>query len=700
MVVTAIVVNTMRTQPLSIGMFAAILGMLSPVWGQTVIKIDTARAAHGVSPTLYGLMTEEINYSYDGGLYGELIRNRVFKGSETPRGGRRGGGGAAPTAAPAGNPLAHWSVAKYGGGDGAMSIDTEGPLNDQLGNSLKLETGSLAAGQRVGIANDGYWGIPVRPNTSYRASFYARAAAPFTGPLIVAIESKDGATVYATADVPAVSADWKQYTTTLKTGDVQPTAEARFVISTGAPGTVWFNLVSLFPPTYNDRPNGNRIDLMQMLVDMKPAFLRFPGGNYVEGNDKANYFNWKITVGDLANRPTHLSPWNYRSSDGMGLLEFLEWTEDMHAQPVLAVFAGFTLRGSFVATGDDLKPYVRDALDEIEYVTGDASTKWGAQRIADGHAAPFTLNYVEVGNEDGLGGGAASYEDRFAPFYDAIKAKYPQIKVISTAAVRGRQADLNDEHYYYSTAEEAEIAAHRYDNRPRGATNVFVGEWATRIPGTPTTNLKAALADAAWMTGMERNSDLVQIASYAPLFVNVNPASDGVPSGMQWPGDLIGYNALTSYGSPSYYAQKLFNNYIGDVVVASTIENVPTASVVIPRRGRRGGPGATTQPANPPVQLEQLYYVVTKDSAKGTIYLKVVNISGNPEPVEIDLAGSTTIAPEAKCIVLGADDSAATNSITDPTKVIPVESTISGVGATFNHTFPAYSVSILQMETK
>jgi alpha-N-arabinofuranosidase len=409
--------------------------------------------------------------------------------------------------------------------------------------------------------------------------------------------------------------------------------------------------------------------------------LRFPGGNYLEGGDKANYFNWKITIGDLAQRPTHVSPWNYRSSDGMGLLEFLQWTEDMHAQPVLAVFAGFTLRGSFVATGDALKPYVQDALDEIEYITGDASTKWGARRVADGHAAPFALNYVEVGNEDGLGGGGRTYEERFAPFYDAIKAAYPEIKIISTAAVRGRQADLNDEHYYYRTAEEAESWAHRYDERPRGATRVFVGEWATRIPGTPTTNLKAALADAAWMTCMERNSDLVQIASYAPLFVNVNPG------GMQWPGDLIGYNAMTSYGSPSYHAQKLFANYIGDVVVAATAAHSPTAPAVVPQHG-----GAQN--------LEQLYYVVTKERAKGTLYLKVVNVSGNPQPVEIDLSGSTTIAPQAKCIVLGADDSAATNSITDPTRVIPVESTLSGVGPTFSHTFPPYSVSILQMETR
>jgi alpha-N-arabinofuranosidase len=449
---------------------------------------------------------------------------------------------------------------------------------------------------------------------------------------------------------------------------------------------VWFNLVSLFPPTYNDRPNGNRIDMMQKLVDMKPAFLRFPGGNYVEGSDKDNYFNWKKTVGPLAQRPTHLSPWNYRSSDGMGLLEFLEWTDDMHAQPVLAVFAGFTLGGRFVATGDDLKPFVQDALDEIEYVTGDASTKWGAQRIADGHPAPFALNFVEIGNEDNLGGGARTYEERFAAFFDAIRAKYPAIKIISTAVVSGRKADFIDEHFYMNPV-QAETTAHRYDLRSRDGTKVFVGEWATRV-GAPTTNLQAALADAAWLTGLERNSDLVQISCYAPLFVNVNPG------GMQWPSDLIGYDAMSSYGSPSYYVQKMFNNNIGDVVLDSSIENLPTATAVVNQTGRRGAAPTTRM-----VSVEQLYYVVTKDTSSGTVYLKVVNISGHAMPVDIKLAGAS-VAPDADCWVLSSDKNSDTNTITEPDKVVPRPEAIHDAAARFTHEFPAYSVSVMLLKTK
>ena len=242
------------------------------------------------------------------------------------------------------------------------------------------------------------WGIPVRPNTTYQASFYAKASDGFTGPLTVDIESNDGKTTFASATVPAVSGKWQKYSVTLKTGEVQPTAAARFVISGASKGTLNFNLVSLFPPTYKDRVNGNRVDIMQLLADMKPAFLRFPGGNYVEGNDYANRWDWPRTIGPLEERPGHMSPWSYRSTDGMGLLEYLEWCEDLNMEPVLAVFAAYTLNGQ--SYPGEYARFAQEAVDEIEYATGDVNTKWGAQRAKDGHPAPFKLTYVEVGNED------------------------------------------------------------------------------------------------------------------------------------------------------------------------------------------------------------------------------------------------------------------------------------------------------------
>ena len=614
-----------------------------------VVSINLAKTKAKVSSTLYGLMTEEINYSYDGGLYAELVRNRAFKDSVKE--------------------AAQWSVVQYNGGNASIALDPAEPVNKALNVSLKVDAGTLKNGQRAGVANDGYWGIPVRPQTTYRASFYAKGGEKFEGPLTVAIESNDGSKVFATADVAQITSAWKQYTVKLTTGDATLSANNRFVISTAAPGSFWLSLVSLFPPTYNDRPNGNRIDIMQKLVDMKPTFLRFPGGNYVEGNNMENRFDWKKMIHKLEQRPGHWSPWNYRSTDGMGLLEFLEWTDDMHAQPVLAVFAGYTFDKKFVAPGRALKPFVEEALEEIEYVSGDASTTWGAQRAADGHPEPFKLTYVEIGNEDWFDK-SGSYEGRFAQFYDAIKAKYPKIQIIATTRVKSRAADVIDEHFYMN-AEVAQQKAHLYDKRDRKGMKVFVGEWATR-EGSPTTNLNAALADAAFMTGMERNSDIVIMSCYAPLFVNVNPG------GMQWKSDLIGYDALNSYGCPSYYVQQMFGNYLGDVLPQSSIADVPLSS--------KG--------------IEQVYYSVSRDSAKGTVYLKLVNVGGSAQPVQINIQGAANIADEATSVVLSSANAKDTNTIAEPKKIVPVTTKVKGIGPKFQQMLPPHSVTVLEIEVR
>ena len=341
--------------------------------------------------------------------------------------------------------------------------------------------------------------------------------------------------VAASATVTGLTSDWKQYTYTLKTGDVPVSSNNHLILTIAQPATVWFNLISLFPPTYHGRPDGNRADIMNMLAAMQPNFLRLPGGNYLEGDHIADRFDWKKTIGPWIDRPTHLSPWRYRSSDGMGLLEFLEWCEDLKMEPVLAVYAGYSLAQDHVDPGPALEPYVQDALDEIEYVTGGADTKWGAERAKDGHPAPFPLHYIEVGNEDQFDR-SHSYDGRFAQFYHAIKQRYPDLQIIATTPVKSVTPDVLDEHFYMS-AQQSFAEAHHYDAADRNGPKIFVGEWATR-EGDPTPNLEAALADAAWLTGLERNSDLIIMASYAPLFVNVNPG------GMQWATDLIGYDAL------------------------------------------------------------------------------------------------------------------------------------------------------------
>jgi alpha-L-arabinofuranosidase len=644
---------------------------------QTTLRIDLVKPGVPVSPTLYGLMTEEINYSYDGGLYAELVRNRVFKDDDkTP---------------------AYWSVVQDAGGSAAIAPDQRYPVAaTALTTSLRLDAAGAAQGHRVGIANAGYWGIPVKPNTRYRASFYAKTAGAGGVPLTVSLEGEDGKTVYAQAEGGRIDGDWKRYSVTLTTAaKVQPTAAARLVIATESPGTVWFNQVSLFPPTYHDRPNGNRVDLMQKLVDMKPGFLRFPGGNYLEGETVATRFKWKETIGPIEQRPGHRGTWGYRSSDGMGLLEFLEWCEDMKAEPLLAVFAGYSLWGENIPGGPGLQPFVQEALDEIEYVTGDVSTKWGAQRARDGHPEPFNLRYVEIGNEDGFDK-QKNYDGRYTQFHDAIKAKYPQLKLISTVNggdwlgqqqhLSSRVPDLVDEHYYYNVMEMLNDAA-RYDSYERSGPKVFIGEWAAR-EGEPTTNLYSALADAAFMVGMERNADVVEMSCYAPLLVNVSPG------GMQWKSDLIGYDAQSSYGSPSYHMQKMFREYLGDVSLPVTAQKVSTQTWQQPAREE------TPQVLPPAKEVPTMFFSATRSDLRSEIYLKVVNAIGTSQAVQVELAGAGKVASDGKAIVLTSAKKEDTNTIAEPTKVVPVTSKASGLGKRFSYSFAPYSVTVLVLSSK
>ena len=397
--------------------------------------VDASRSAGKVSPMFYGLMTEEINHSYDGGLYAELIQNRAFLDDT--------------------NAPVHWSVVNDADSAAAISLDPANAFNNKLTTSLRVTVTKADKKHPAGVANEGYWGIPVQPRTSYRASVLAKGDSSFSGPVTVSIVSDDGQTVYAKKTISGLTTVWKKFEVTLNTGRLVPTAKSHFSITLDQPGTIWLGMVSLFPPTWDNQPNGFRKDLMQMMVDLNPKFLRFPGGNYVEGDTVETRFEWKNTIGPIEERHGHPCPWGYRSTDGLGLLEFLKWCEDMKAEPVLAVYAGYSLKGMHVNPGADLEPFVQDALDEIEYVTGDTGTKWGAQRAKDGHPAPFILHYVEIGNEDWFDK-SGSYDARFAQFYDAIKAKYPRLKTISTIGndqpentfVHSRKPDMTDEHYY------------------------------------------------------------------------------------------------------------------------------------------------------------------------------------------------------------------------------------------------------------
>jgi alpha-N-arabinofuranosidase len=688
----------MKTPPSANGLtlFAAVLalgasgsllradgGGAPAVAGPPEIIVHADRIKGHSSPILYGLMTEEINYSYDGGIYGELIANRAFQ--DDPDG------------------LAHWSVGGENGGTGALSLDKDQPLNDALTTSLKWDISAAGAGQTADLSNSGFWGIPVRPSTRYRASFYAKAAPGFAGSLEVSLVSGDGATTFARADIPVLATDWKKYEIALATGpDAGPSKDNRFTVRARGTGAIWLQNVSLFPPTYGGRPNGNRPDIMRLLAEYKPAFLRFPGGNYLEGNTLATRFDWKKTIGDISQRPGHRNDaWRYHSSDGLGLLEFLEWCEDLNMQPVLAVYAGLALRsGGEVAPGEALKPYVQDALDEIEYVTGDASTRWGAERARDGHPAPFALTYVEIGNEDWKG----DTNGRFTQIYDAIKAKYPGLQLIDSS-VRGgvtgsgrlasrvtdRTADVQDSHLYTNSEQQSEVSSTAYDRYDRSGPKVFEGEWATRV-GAPTPNMTGALGDAAYMTGLERNSDIVIMASYAPLFVNVSDLTPRTGS-MQWPTDLIGYDALESYGSPAFYAQVMFNNNRGDEILDTETGNIGSRPWQ-PPAPRGGG-------APPPLrQVPTLFESATRDSKTGVICLKIVNPLGAPQDVHIQVTGAAAVAPEGESVVLKADSPTDTNSIAEPRKIVPITLPESGFGPSFVRTLAPYSINILKITAR
>ena len=603
------------------------------------LSIQVDRPTAKVSPMLYGLMTEEINFSYDGGLYPELVRERAI-----------GKGWGA---------LAHWTMVARGNAMAEVSADEKTGPSAALTRSLKLSVTAATEAAPAGVQNDGFWGIPVRPQTTYAGSFYAKTDSAGVPVTVSLVNDETGATA-ASAIVTGLTGDWARYTFTLKTADVAVTANNHLILTIPHPATVWLDLVSLFPPAYHDRPFGNRIDLMEKMAAMHPTFLRLPGGNYLEGDHISERFDWKQTIGPWVDRPTHPSPWRYRSSDGMGLLEFMQWCEDLKMEPVLAVYAGYSMAQEHVDPGPALEPYIQDALDEIEYVSGSTSTKWGAERTKNGHAAPFPLHYVEIGNEDWFDK-SGSYDGRFAQYFKEIKARYPELQLIATAPIKSVTPDVLDEHFYMAAEKSFSDASH-YDKADRKGPKIFVGEWATR-EGEPTPNLQAALGDAAWMTGMERNSDIVIMSSYAPLFVNVNPG------GMQWASDLIGYDALTSYGSPSYWAQVLFAGHLGTEVVSARLANT--------------GP--------------RVYTSVTRDEKLRKLFVKIVNGSSDALPLSIALDGAASLGAQAKLITLSGKSPNATNSIANPNAVVPVERTISIAGAKFEQTFAPYSINVLEL---
>jgi alpha-L-arabinofuranosidase len=516
------------------------------------LTVALDQPGHAISPMLYGIFFEDINCSADGGIYAEMVRNRNFEDSDKPE---------------------WWEAVGDSAARVELSVDSAQPVSPKNPASLRV-TIAKAGGGRVGVANNGFWGMAVAKGQTYELSLYARSGEGFRGPLTASLESGRGA-VYAEEHLPLLSADWKRYHLTLKAGATDP--KARLVIGARRSGTFWLDMVSLFPKrTWKNRPNGLRPDLAEMLAGLKPGFVRFPGGCWVEGDTMGLAYRWKQTIGDLSERRTQYNIWQYHATHGIGYHEYLQMCEDLGAEPLFVINCGMSHKENVPL--DKMGEFVQDALDAIEYANGPVTSTWGKARARNGHRAPFNLKYLEIGNENG----GAPYHERYALFYDAIKAKYPQMHLIAnewSGTPKNRPVEIVDEHYY-STSEFFIANAAKYDSYDRAGRKVYVGEYAV-TQGCGQGNLRAAIGEAAFMTGMERNSDVVIMASYAPLFANVNYK--------KWNPDLIDFDSSRVYGIPSYYVQQMFSEHRGDVVLPVTV----TAPAITPA-ARTGAIGVGT----------------------------------------------------------------------------------------------------------
>ncbi len=600
---------------------------------KSAVTINADRPGIAISQNLYGIFFEDINHAADGGLYAESIRNRSFEDNIS-----------APD---------FWSLVTSEGSTGSMALDTANNLNSAQGRSLKLTAGSTGANGRVGIANTGFWGINVIGGATYTVTFFAKCSSGYSGSIKASLENSNSTVKYAEATVTGLTTEWKKFTATMTANGSN--GSGRFLLSTDKPGTIWFDVVSCFPPTYKNRPNGLRNDLLTMVNDLKPRFNRFPGGCFVEGDKTVNAFRWKNTIGPIETRPGHWNLWGYRTSDGMGYHEFLQMCEDTNSEPLYVCGVG-------MAHDDNvpMEPFIQEALDAIEYANGATTTTWGAKRAANGHPEPFNLKYVEIGNEANFQ--YNTYKERYQSFYNAIKAKYPDMICISNCDIPGNTIDYIDEHYY-DTPQFFMKNATKYDRYVRTGPKIYVGEYAV-TKGCGYGNLIAALGEAAFMTGFERNSDVVKMASYAPLYVNTNDR--------KWNPDAIVYNSSQVYGTPSYYVQKMFSQNLGTNTLLTTYSGSNTS----------------------------FFFTTSKDNSTGDIILKAVNTTGSNESSTIKINGAGYIDPTGIATVMSNMDPNAENSFAAPTNVAPVTRTVSGISSSFDYIFPPYSVTVLRISTK
>jgi alpha-L-arabinofuranosidase len=640
------------------------------------ITVQVNRQGAAISPTLFGLFFEDINFAADGGIYPERIKNRSFEFPE---------------------PLMGWKSFKRGDAKGALYVFDRGSRPGQSNPHylrIKVET----EGKGFGVANEGFRGIGVQKGMDYTFSMMARRVDAMVrrldgkaDDLLVELENPDGSKL-GEAKIVGLTSNWKKFTTTIRA--TETSGKARLNVVMEGRGTLDLDLFSLYPKeTWKGRSNGLRADLVQLLSEMRPGFLRFPGGCIVEGRHLETRYQWKTTIGELDGRQLIVNRWNtefkhrptpdYYQSFGLGYYEYFQLSEDIGAEPLPILNCGMACQfnSGELAPLDDLDHYIQDALDLIEFANGPSTSVWGRKRAAMGHPAPFNLKMIGIGNEQW----GPQYIERYERFAKVLKAKHPRISLVSAAGpspnddrfhflwskLRELKADIVDEHYYMPPKWFFDNVG-RYDDYPRTGPKVFAGEYAAQSVGVARpdnrNNWECALAVAAFMTGLERNADVVLMSSYAPLFAHTDA--------WQWTPNLIWFDNLRSFGTPDYYVQKMFGVNRGTRVLPVQLNGST----------KNGG--------------QNYFASASFDEPTGEVVLKVVNADPSSREVRINLAGAAKVNPSGKAFVLANSDLKAENSLDEPTKVAPVEQKFAVPAKEFTYRLAPNSLTVLRISTK
>jgi alpha-N-arabinofuranosidase len=623
-----------------------------------------------ISTDLFGLFFEDINYAADGGLYAEQVQNRSFEYNPTER--------------KEWHPLSYWEYITTGYSYGRISVETNNPVHANNPHYIVLDVEHVGKEEKftgvsgVGIKNFGFEGMILKANDRYNFAMHARQLSKEPVSFTITLQTPQGK-IIAETKLTTSSVDWKKYTAVLTANQSHDTAQ--LVILATTKGKTAIDVVSLFPEkTFRNRTNGLRSDLAQLLADMKPAFIRFPGGCLVHGDGLRNMYRWKNTIGPIEERKAQRNIWGYHQTTGIGYFEYFQFCEDIGAKPLPVLPAAVSCQNSggtwrIGGTGqralpmEEMQGYIQEVLDLIEWANGPVTSTWGAKRAAAGHPAPFNLEYVGIGNEDKI---TPEFEQRFKMIHNAVEAKYPNIILVGTsgpfhsgedfdkgwAVANQLKVDVIDEHYYVQP-DWLISNQYRYDQYNRNASKVYLGEYASW--GNKLSN---AIAEALYMTGLERNGDIVSMASYAPLL-----AKDKFT---QWKTDMIFFNNSSYYITPNYHVQKMFSANAGDYYVDKVISKNNTDSLLA---------GSCVY-----------------NSKTGDIILKLVNGGTAAQKFQINLASFQKLIPAATLTQLSGIGTAE-NSFVNSTGIAPVTSTFN-ISKKFNYETPAMSLTVIRIKTK